>query len=66
MSTNPNLAFGKHLVIPHKKRESWLKWTRQTHQKKKKTLIWFVRENKNGNLVPDHTKKQLDLNHNPC
>ena len=35
-------------------------------QKKKKILIWFVRENKNGNLVPDHTKKQLDLNHNPC
>ena len=34
--------------------------------KKKKILIWFVRENKNGNLVPDKTKKQLDLNHNPC
>ena len=30
-------------------------------KKKKKTLIWFVRENKNGNLVPDHTKEQLDL-----
>ena len=27
----------------------------------KKTLIWFVKENKNGNLVPDHTKEQLDL-----
>ena len=27
----------------------------------KKTLIWFVKENKNGNQVPDHTKKQLDL-----
>ena len=35
-------------------------------KKKKKFLIWFVRENKNGSLVPDHTKKQLDLNHNPC
>ena len=34
--------------------------------KKKTSLIWFVRENKNGNLVPNHTKKQLDLNHNPC
>ena len=29
--------------------------------KKKKSLICFVRENKNGNLVPDHTKEQLDL-----
>ena len=29
--------------------------------KKKKTLIWFVKENKNGNQVPDHTKEQLDL-----
>ena len=65
MSTNPNLAFGKYFVIPHKKRERWLKWTRQTYPKKK-SLIWFVRENKNGNLVPDHTKKQLDLYHKPC
>ena len=62
MSTNPNLAFGKHFVMPHKKRERWLKWTRQTYpKKKKKTLICFVRENKNGNLVLDHTKEQLDL-----
>ena len=60
MSTNPNLAFGKYFVVPHKKRERWLKWTRQTCPKKK-TLIWFVKENKNGNQVPDHTKKQLDL-----
>ena len=39
-------------------------------QKKKKTLIWFVKENKNGNLGPDHTKEQLDLHEsysiNPC
>ena len=65
MSTNPNLAFGKYFVIPYKKKERWLKWTRQTYPKKK-ILIWFFRENKNGNLVPDHTKKKLDLNHRPC
>ena len=66
MPTNPNLAFGKYFVILHKKRERWLKWTRQTNPKKKKILIWFVRGNKNRNLVPDHRKKLLDLNHNPC
>ena len=26
-----------------------------------KANFWFVRKNKNGNLVPDHTKEQLDL-----
>ena len=33
----------------------------QKNKKKQKTFIWFFRENKNGNLVPDHTKEQLDL-----
>ena len=28
-------------------------------KKKKKILIWFVRENKNGNLVPDPYKKAI-------
>ena len=35
MSTNPNLAFGKYFVIPHKKRERQIKQTRQTYPKKK-------------------------------
>ena len=42
MSTNPNLAFGKYFVIPHKKRERQFKWTRQTYpQKKKKNSCLF-------------------------